>query len=113
MRLPARARGFESLRLRFLQTSIYLRIGAFLLCIGAVIKSTKLELFQKNNRKRLFYTENKNELNKELNYIASYILSKKMFKAGLISLEIFEKINLANACCFGVAPILYNPHICK
>ena len=93
--------------------SIYLRIGAFLLCRGRNKKSTKKNYFKIIYKERLFYTENKKETNKELNYIASYILSKKMFEAGLISPTIFEKINLANACSFGVAPIVSYSHICK
>lgn len=62
---------------------------------------------------RLVYTENNKQLNNEINYIASFVFAKRMFEAGIISYKKFEIINLANACCFGVAPILYNPHICK
>lgn len=92
--------------------SIYLRIDAFLLCRGRNNKALK-DYFKIIYKERLFYTENKKETNKELNYIASFVLAKKLLKAKLISFEVFQKINLANACCFGVAPILYNPHICK
>ena len=85
----------------------------FLLCRGRNNKALIKDYFKIIYKERLFYTENKQESNKELNYIASYILSKIMFEAGLISPTIFEKINLANACSFGVAPIVSYSHICK
>ncbi len=84
-----------------------------MLCRGRNKKSTKKNYFKIIYKERFFYTEDNKQLNNELNYIASFVLAKKLLKAGLISFEVFKKINLANACCFGVAPILYNPHICK
>ena len=93
--------------------SIYLWIGAFLLCRGRNNKAQIKDYFKIIYEERFFYTEDNKQLNKELNYIASFVLAKKLLKAKLISFEVFQKINLANACCFGVAPILYNPHICK
>lgn len=42
----------------------------------------------------------------ELDYVSSYYICKSLYQEGIITFELFDKINRANAQSMGVEPIV-------
>ncbi len=48
----------------------------------------------------------------EFDYIAAYQILKSLYSDGVISFDLFDKINRSNAAEMGVKPIIEFSHIC-